>query len=172
MQKQSALKPLDVVTALQLTATPRASFSGLADAIGVSTGEAHNSVRRLALSSLLQPDSRVVVREVLIRFLAAGLPIAFPAIIGAEVQGVPTGSASPALMDRVANPVAYVWPDEDGRARGASLIPLFPRAAKLPEHNSPLYELLGLVDVLRVGGVRERKLAEEILRDRLGSSSA
>ncbi len=60
-----------------------------------------------------------------------------------------------------------VWPSHEGTVRGASLAPLCPSATSFPESNPEFYALLGLVDALRVGRVRERAIAEELLRARL-----
>jgi hypothetical protein len=38
---------------------------------------------------------------------------------------------------------------------------------KAAKSDSPLYELLALVDALRIGGARERDLAEEEIRLRI-----
>ena len=55
----------------------------------------------------------------------------------------------------------------DPAVRGAAVEPLYrsvPQAARL---DSALYELLALVDAIRIGRARARKLAESMLRSRL-----
>jgi hypothetical protein len=51
--------------------------------------------------------------------------------------------------------------------RGYSLAPLYKRAALAALADPQLYELLSLVDALRDGLVRERKLAMEMLKERI-----
>jgi hypothetical protein len=51
--------------------------------------------------------------------------------------------------------------------RGYSLVPLYKRAALAALADPQLYELLSLVDALRDGRIRERKLALEMLTERI-----
>jgi hypothetical protein len=170
--KQQTLRPSDVVVCCQLTVTPEAPFQALSYSIGMSVGECHNAVQRLVLASLLNPVSRRPVTELLVRFLVHGVPHSFAAQVGPAVVGVPSAIVAPVLAGRVSAPDSYVWPHLDGATRGLALTPLFPRAAELPGRNQPLYEILSSIDVLRVGQAREKKLAEELLRERLMGGSA
>jgi len=64
-----------------------------------------------------------------------------------------------------------VWQSADGKTRGPSLVPLYgaaPRAALEDEH---LYRSLALVDVLRLGELRERRLAQGLLDETLSGVS-
>lgn len=172
MLKQRALKPVDIVVGLQLMLIPGATFKNLAASIGLSTGEAFNSVRRLGESKLLQPTERRPVQEILVRFLIAGVPYSFPPVFGPTVRGIPTALSGPLLRDRVESSEPMVWAHPDGDVRGRELVPLYRGASELPAKNSALYGLLTLVDALRVGQSRERQLAEEVLRERLTPGSA
>ncbi|HVT39744.1 MAG TPA: hypothetical protein VHE78_11905 [Gemmatimonadaceae bacterium] len=124
-------------------------------------------MRRLGAASLLNPIARRPASEVLIRFLINGVPYAFPAQVGPPVVGVPTALSIPVFSALAAGQDTYVWPDLDGTMQGLALTPLFPQAAELPSRNPELYELLAIVDALRVGQVREKKFAEELLQRRL-----
>lgn len=123
------------------------------------------------MASLLSPGSRRPVAELLVRFLVFGVPHAFPPVIGPATVGVATAQSAPVFEGMVAGEAGFVWPDADGTARGLALTPLFPRAAELPGHSPALYELLTIVDALRVGQSREKKVAEELLQARLLRSS-
>lgn len=50
---------------------------------------------------------------------------------------------------------------------GTSLEPLHPAAPTAARANAQLYEMLALVDSLRVGKARERTMAARLLHDRL-----
>jgi hypothetical protein len=52
-----------------------------------------------------------------------------------------------------------VWPFPEGEHRGVTLEPLY-KSAPAALRDPFLYELLALIDALREGRVRERKLAE------------
>jgi hypothetical protein len=48
------------------------------------------------------------------------------------------------------------------------LYPLYPSVPGAAAKNAALYELLSLFDALRSGAARERKLASDLLSERLG----
>jgi hypothetical protein len=172
MPKQPTLRPSDVVVALQLTISPSAQFQQLAESTGISAGECHNAVRRLRLSGLVLPEERSASSDAMHQFVVQGLPFAFPSIVGPGIMGVVTAHSSPAFRGIIESPDHFVWADADGPVRGQSLIPLFPGAPALASRNPPLYELLTIVDALRVGTTRVRKVAAELLAARLAAARA
>ena len=81
---------------------------------------------------------------------------------------MPTAHSAPPLSKRIlANGEALVWPDPEGTLRGQSIRPLYATVPSAARNDQKLYELLALVDAIRVGKARERKLAEEELGKRL-----
>lgn len=88
----------------------------------------------------------------------------------------PYGSANvPGPIERLFSnepvlPNAIVWPHPEGEVRGESLEPLYPSAVDAARLDQGLYECLALVDALRVGRARERKLAIDLLAKRLRPS--
>jgi hypothetical protein len=83
---------------------------------------------------------------------------------------VPTAHSGPKLNSHFASgsegsPVedVLVWPHEDGTVRGVSVTPLYAGAPRTAKKNPALYELLTLVDALRIGQARERRLAKAML---------
>ena len=97
-----------------------------------------------------------------------GVRYVFPATIGALARGVPTAHAGPPLREIIAAESPYVWPWDSGGATGPAVEPLHPRAPLLQASFPAAYELLTLVDAIRVGRVRERQLAAREIRARLG----
>lgn len=165
--KQKALKAHDIVVALRLAEMPDASYAAIAADLSMSVSTAHESVERLQLAGLLRPDSRHVNRHSLIEFLEHGVRYMFPASLAARARGVPTAHSGPALAKEIISDDAIVWPDANGGAVGASITPLHPKARELPRKCPSVYELLTLVDAIRVGRVRERSKAVEKLKERL-----
>ena len=76
------------------------------------------------------------------------------------------------LREFLGHGLRYVWPSAEGPADGEAINLLYPQAIQLPERCPSLYQLLTLADALRVGRVRERKLALEELEARLGGPKA
>ena len=159
-----ALRPHDVCVLLQLAITPGITFRELADRAGQSVGEAHNATKRLEVARLCSPGGRAVNRSAMLDFLIMGVPYTFPGELGAETRGVPTAHSGPAMRDEFDSPHVVVWPSVDGETRGLSLAPLCSAAPKLPGSNPDLYRLLSVVDALRVGRARERRVASDILK--------
>lgn len=172
MARQPTLRPGDLVVACQLAVSPSAHFVSLAESTGISSGECHNAVRRLRLARMMMAEERRPAREVLQDFLVHGAPFAFPPVVGSTTIGVPTAHSSPAFRVLVETTDGFVWPQAEGDARGRSLIPLFPGAPALSIKNPALYEMLTIIDALRVGSTRVRKIAAELLAARLAPSSA
>lgn len=167
MSGQPVLRPSDVGVALSLVEYPGASYEQLHDVLGISRSNAHAAVRRLRQAGLVRQDERVVVRSNLLEFLVHGVRYAFPGFLGASAKGVPTSHAGPVLSHDIVAEDAVVWPSTDGSVFGRSLPPLVPKATELPERSPSVYALMTLVDALRVGRIRERRLAAERLRARV-----
>jgi hypothetical protein len=126
----------------------------------------------LAAAGLLRPGTRTVNRLALREFLEHGVRYAFPARPGIEARGVPTAHAAPPLSSHIVSAHAYVWPSAAGPSSGQSVTPLYPAAIRLPDRCPSVYESLALVDALRVGQARERKLAAEVLARKLEATAA
>lgn len=166
------LRPHDVAVALQLALAPGLPYQAIADAVGVSRGEAHNVVKRLTAARLVRVDERKVNVGALLEFITSGVPYAFPASPGANTRGIPTAYAAPPLADAIATDDMVVWPSAEGTVRGASVDPLYPGAPATARQNPALYELLTLVDALRIGRARERQRARTLLQERLTTAAS
>ena len=158
-EKQPTLRPSDVAVALQLAREPGAHYQRLARSLHLGVAEVHRGVRRLERAGLVQVEERRVNRQAFLEFLVHGVRYVFPAVLGAETQGIPTAAAAPGLAGKIPGGPTAVWLDSEGRTRGVSLVPLYsaaPRAAIEDEH---LYRALALVDVLRLGQLQEAQQA-------------
>lgn len=162
--RQTTLRPGDIPVAYQLLLTPAASYSELAQRIHLSVGEAHNAVKRLALSGLVSRATRRVNRRAFYDLLTSGVPYVFPAQPGPDARGVPTAHAAEPLASLIVSDEAFVWPSAKGTKRGQSISPLYAGAPETAADNLELYRFLVLTDALRVGRARERKLAAEFLQ--------
>ena len=166
-------RSLDVVVLLKLLLGGDKTYAQLSQDIGISASEIHAAVRRCVVAGLIHPESKRPLRRPVEDYLLFGVRYAFPAKPGPIAAGVPTAYAAPLIAEQVeSDDLPPVWPDAEGLARGYSIEPLHisvPRAAKA---DPKLYELLALVDALRIGRARERKLAEGELRKRLEHAQA
>jgi hypothetical protein len=165
--EQKCLRAVDLGVALRLEHRPDEHYEDLAGALGLSLSASHRSVQRLLMSGLLLPGARRVNRSALLEFLVHGARYAFPPSLGPEVRGVPTGGALAALREHLPDGSGAVWPSAEGRSRGPALAPLYGGAPAAALRDERLHRLLALVDMLRMGQSRERRIAEGLLRDLL-----
>jgi DNA-binding Lrp family transcriptional regulator len=165
-------KPQDIVVALKLTLdADHSSYADMGRALGMSASEVHAAVRRLVEARLVDPVTKKVRLIALRNFLVHGLPYAFPATPKEITRGMPTAWASPAMSGKISpsEHLPPVWPDPEGRVQGASVQPLYPSVPGAARRDPKLYDLLALVDALRIGRARERDFAEKELNQRLNS---
>jgi hypothetical protein len=167
-------KSLDVVVMLKLLIDGAGKpYARLSKELGMSASEIHAAVRRCADAGLVEPATRRPLRKPLTEYLIHGVRYAFPGKRGVLARGMPAAYAAPPLATRIAqDDLPPVWPDPEGTTRGYALEPLYRSVPAAAKSNPKLYELLALVDTLRVGRARERQMAEEELRKRLGHANA
>lgn len=168
-------KPQDVVVALKLALGGASlSYADLGEELGMSASEVHAAVRRLVDARLFDPDSKRVRVEALRNFLVHGVPYAFPASLKQLTRGIPTAWAAPAFAGKISSgdQIPPVWPDPDGQVLGSSVKPLYASVPAASRRNPALYDLLALVDAMRIGRARERAFAEKEIGERLNRHAA
>jgi len=177
LEVEMQLKPQDIVVLLKITALDGAdwSYRGLAQELFISVGEVHNALDRATRAHLFDPVHKRPRAQALEEFLVHGVQYAFPSERGTLTRGTLTAYAAPpldGLITASVNEQPPVWPDPQGAARGYQLSPLYSSVPKAARIDRALYELLALVDAIRDGRARERKLAVEQLHQRLRTRNA
>ena len=168
-----SLKPQDLIVALKLavSGTP-ASYAVLAASLGLNASEAHTAVQRAVQAQLLvdtandalAKNSKLgniqVHRQNLLEFVLHGAKYAFPAEKTSLTVGVPTSHSAP-VFSGVFEPGSddWVWPYAEGSHKGVGVVPLHPCVPTAALADVQLYAALALLDALRVGRARERKMA-------------
>ncbi len=171
--RQLALKPQDVVTAVQLAlgrAETAMSFARLGESLVMSASEAHAAVQRGVLCGLVAREFGELQtnRSALMELLVHGIRHVFPPIFGPVARGVRTGAYVQALAEHFPKDdgALIVWPDPEGLDRGVSLCPLYPTVPVAARRDPRLHEALALVDAVRAGNARERELAIGLLQEK------
>src|SRR5579871_1707942 len=170
------LKPQDVVVALKLLEyeEERPPFAQMAEELAMSSSEVHAAVKRAQAAHLVhgpelgeRPNYRALEE-----FLIHGIKYVFPAQHGAMTRGLPTSYAAEPLKKyiKAGNEPLPVWPSASGPVRGTAFEPLYTSVPEAARRDPRLYQLLVLVDAIRDGRVRERKIAERELVKRLHSN--
>lgn len=75
------------------------------------------------------------------------------------VRGIPTAHSHPFMKNIFMSEIDYVWPDNKGETLGLTIEPFYPKQVEGAKEDPQYYKLLALVDVIRVGKVREVKNA-------------
>jgi hypothetical protein len=161
-----AVQGQDIVVALKLALGGEVlSDAELASELGLSASQVHTAVKRAAKANLLVPGTRNVNHQALVEFLVHGLKFVFPAKRGPIACGMPTAHSAPPLNKMIVDDeTTLVWPDPEGTVRGESIEPLHKGVPRAARRDPKLYESLALIDAIRSGGARERKLATQELR--------
>ena len=139
----------------------------LSASLYISPSEISESLNRSMIVKLISSDKRKVMKNALLRFIENGLPFVFPAEPGAISRGIPTAHSAPSLKEHFSSEEVYVWPDASGSIKGQIINPLYPNLIKAAKEDERLYELLTLIDAIRVGKVRESQKAIELLKAKI-----
>lgn len=165
---QPSMSPLDIVVLVRLCLQDGPiSQIQLAEALYLSQSEISKSLQRSRYAGLLFGNNNKVMRHALLDFLKYGIRYAFPQQAGAIVRGMPTAHSAPPLSNEIMSDEPYVWPSPTGKVRGHGIVPLYPKLIEAAKNDLKLYEVMALIDALRVGRARERKIAEVELEKRL-----
>jgi hypothetical protein len=169
MKQHKGMRPHDIVILLKIAAKGSESWfmKDLAAELGISQSEVSESLNRSLLAGLLAGDKRTLMKSSLMEFLQFGLPHVYPQQPGRIVRGLPTAHSAPPLTNLIQSDEPYVWPWAQGTVRGQAIEPLHASVVEACQNDKKLYELLALVDAIRVGKVREKSMAIDELNQRI-----
>lgn len=169
MKIQENIRPQDVVILLKIIALGEQEWfhHTLAQDIGISQSEVSQSLNRSRYAGLIDESRKKVMKMALLELLEHGIRYVFPQRPGPLVRGIPTAHSASPLNKVIQSDENYVWPSAKGQIRGQAVIPLYPSVLEAVQKDSQLYELLALVDAIRVGRAREVQLAKKELEKRL-----
>ena len=163
------MRPQDILILLKIVSLGEKEWHHhtLAADIGISQSEVTQSLNRSLYAGLIDASRKKVMRMALLEFLQCGIAYVFPQQPGAIVRGIATAHSAPPLNKIIQSSEAYVWPSAKGKERGQAIAPLYPSVIEATQRDHKFYELLALVDALRVGKAREKELAKKELEKRL-----
>jgi hypothetical protein len=182
------LRPQDIVILLKILSTMALTPSNendtlsqnrLAELLCMSPSEINAGIKRLVASGLLGPAFRddqkhkivfLPIKEACLECLPT-VKYFFPAQLGSYTRGIPTAYAAPLFKKLIVpgkDPIP-VWPHAEGDHRGLCVEPLYRSVPEsIIKYPDPLfYDLLVLVDTIRIGRARERNIAIKLLREKL-----
>lgn len=170
MKRHKGMRPQDIVILLKIVALrdKQWRYTDIANDIGISQSEVSEALNRCVIAKLIDSKKRKVYLNALNEFLIYGLKYVFPAVPGAIVKGIATAHSASPIKEHFANVAdIYVWPYAKGNKRGQAIDPLYKTLPATIENDKLFYELLTIVDTIRVGRTREVKIAIDELKKRL-----
>jgi hypothetical protein len=169
------MKSQDIIILLKLLLLEKEDwkYATLAEDLNMSSSTIFAALNRANLAGLYHKTTRTINRDALLEFLIHGFKYVFPVTLGKLAKGIPTAhSASPLAQYINSEKDVYVWQSAYGTIRGHTIIPLYATVPQLVQKDAQLYELLSLIDALRIGKAREKNLAIEELTKRIGGHHA
>lgn len=169
MKKHNGMRPQDVVILLKKTTKNGKKLlnKDIASSLKISASEVSEALERCRIAKLVDRNKQKVNIMALEEFLIYGLKYVFPVQLDSVVRGVPTAfSASPIKEEISQGKEKYVWPYNKGTERGQGIEPLYKSVPEIVNSDTELYELLVIVDTLRIGKIREIEIATAELKKR------
>lgn len=166
MRKHNGMRPQDIVVLLKMISNGKdiMPINVLALSVSISLSEVSESLNRSEMAGLVDYDRKKVKRQNLVEFIEHGVKYVFPQRFGAMTRGLPTAHSHPFMAKIFASDTPIVWPDPKAGVIGIELLPFYPKQVEAAGKDEKLYKLLALVDVIRVGKVREIKVAVNELK--------
>ena len=170
MKKHNGMRPQDIVVLLKIISVQDNNWRNIdiANAIKISPSEVSEALNRCKIAKLIDSKKRKVHINSFKEFLIYGLKYVFPVEPGAIMRGIPTAHSAYPINERISTGgEVYVWPYAKGNQRGQAIEPLYKTLPATLNDDKLFYELLVIIDTIRVGRVREIKIAIEELEKRL-----
>lgn len=165
------LKQQDILVLLKIVTYKGASFAmkDVAAALQISPSQVTESLERCRCCGLIDSTKQKVQKLALQELLVHGIKYVFPIMPGGRVRGVPTAHYVSPMKEQIvtSDNDMLVWPYSRGNHKGFSITPLYRTVPDIVQNDEELYQLLAIVDCLRMGRRREVELATEELKKRL-----
>ncbi len=164
------MRPQDIVILSKIIALKHKDWrhADLAYSLKISSSEIAEALNRCKIARLIDTKKKKVHINSFREFLIYGLKYVFPAEPGPIVRGVPTAHSALPISEHISKGTdIYVWPYANGNVRGQAIVPLYKTIPAIVQEDKLFYELLVIIDALRIGRTREIKIAIEELEKRL-----
>ena len=170
MKKHNGMRPQDILVLLKIISIGNDNWRNIDinNALHISPSEVSEALNRCKIARLIDGRKRTVHINSFKEFLIYGLKYVFPVEPGSIVKGIPTAHSAFPVNERIVSGAdVYVWQYFKGNQRGQDIEPLYETVPVAIQNDPLFYELLVIVDTIRVGRSREIKIAMEELEKRL-----
>ncbi len=166
MRQHKGMRPQDIVVLLKIVLMERSDwqFQDIVRALYISPAEVSESLNRSSIAGLVNQERRKVHRMSFFEFLQYGMPYVFPQSPGPMTKGMVTGHSHPYFAKSIISSELYVWPEAGGKDYGQAIEPFYPNQVRAAKVDDKLYEALAMLDVIRTGRTREKRIAIDYLK--------
>ncbi|HEU5292802.1 MAG TPA: hypothetical protein VFU05_19275 [Cyclobacteriaceae bacterium] len=173
MRKHNGMRPQDVAILLKIIALKNKEWQlvPLANELKISMSEISESLNRSRLAGLVDYNKKRPNKISILEFLEHGVKYVFPQQPGALSRGIVTAHSHPFMRKFFKSQENYVWPTRIGDVIGQVIEPFYEKQPQAASEDPEFYKLLSLVDVIRVGKVREVKIAVDELNQMIDEPS-
>lgn len=164
-RRHKGIRPQDIVILLKILLLKSDSWyiQDLSHSLKISLSEVSESLERSRFSGLINQSKKKVNRTALNNLLIFGIRFVFPEKPGALVKGIPTAHSFPRFANVFESNIQYVWQDDNGTIIGQEIEPFYKNQVFAVMQDEGLYEILALIDLIRIGNKRELNFAVENL---------
>lgn len=171
----NALRPYDPVVALYLGSLKKWDhYEKASQELLISPSMIFASVKRLRYAGLIADGPNRVNIKALGDFIQYGVPYAFADKPMEMTLGIPTSWGCPALKSNFnfSENTPDVWAHPKGVVRGYRVEPLHKKFPEASLGNENIYNYCGLIDAIRLGRSREKKMAIDLVKEILESGNS
>lgn len=166
MRKHNGMRPQDIAILLKIIAVGSSEWrlQSLSDSMSISLSEISESLNRSSIAGLIDYRKEKISRQNLFEFLIHGVKYVFPAEPGSLAKGIPTAHSHQYMKQFFKSEMNYVWREPSGNILGILIEPFYKKQVEAVINDEIFYKLMALIDVVRVGRVREQKVAIDELK--------
>mgnify|MGYP003691480993 CR=1 FL=1 len=172
MKRHNGMRPQDIVILLKIVAQggERVRLTPMANSLHISLSEVSEGLHRCKFAKLVDERKKVVDKAALFEFLVHGIKYVFPLEAGRLVYGIKTAHSTDSLQNLFPDNQedVFVWEMKGGTVKGQALTPLHKNVALAAKDDPKLYELLALVEVIRLNIEGEKEIAVGKLKELMG----
>ncbi len=165
------IKSQDILVLLKVLCEGRKKwkYESLQVDLHLSVSAIHRSLERCVRARFISPSpfNDIYILNIS-EFLIHGIAYTFAIEPGKLTRGIATAHSAPPLNEKIiSEKEIYVWPYLKGKLRGQSIEPLMKHVPEIVQHDKSLYEILALIDAIRIGRTREKEIAANLLKEKL-----
>jgi hypothetical protein len=145
-------------------------MSVLGEQLSLSKSQVHYSVKKCIQVGLLGEKTMTPKPEAIKEFIGHAVKYLFPAEWLGKGRGIATAHSMEPLCEVISSAgLPIIWEEPNGALEGMVLKPIHPNVPFASLRDRQLYEYLSLIDALRSGRAREKRLALQELMARIES---